>query len=281
MTAEAIEVAAAEPARARCTNCGAEGTDVYCPRCGEKQPGHHDLTVGHFTHEALHELLHLDSKLFATLAALLFRPGQLTAEYFAGRKKRYIAPLRLFLTLFALQLIAFSFYKPAAIYSIDGIAAMDASGRFEKLIERGAARDRLPVEVYKERIDEKWHKATTWLQFGNILGVALILQLLYRRRFFAEHLVFASHLLSFTYLATLALWPVYAWWGVRRGPLQSSLSVLFTAVALIYTYLALRRFFGTGKGKAIVKTGILYAGVTAVALGLMAIGLAIAFVNVH
>ena len=87
---------------AACTNCGAEMADVYCARCGERQPGHHDLSVKHFGHEIFHELLHVDSKLFVTLRDLVARPGFLAQEYFAGRKTRYIPPLRLFLTLFAI-----------------------------------------------------------------------------------------------------------------------------------------------------------------------------------
>ena len=39
----------------------------------------------------------LDGRLWKTLGALLFRPGFLTREYFAGRRKRYIRPARLFL----------------------------------------------------------------------------------------------------------------------------------------------------------------------------------------
>jgi hypothetical protein len=102
-----------------CTNCGAGGAGVYCAQCGEKQPHHHDLTLRHFGHDVLHELVHLDSKLFTTLRDLIMKPGHLTAEYFAGRKKRSIAPLRLFLTLFAIQFLAFTLYKPAARYSVE------------------------------------------------------------------------------------------------------------------------------------------------------------------
>ena len=62
-----------------CTNCGYAIVDVYCARCGEKQPNHHDLTIGHFTHEVAHELLHVDSKLFRTMRDLVARPGALTS----------------------------------------------------------------------------------------------------------------------------------------------------------------------------------------------------------
>lgn len=90
MSLAPVDVETALPEPSTCTNCGFEKVDVFCARCGEKQPDHHDVTVGHFFHELLHELVHLDSKLFRTLRVVVTRPGELTAEYFAGRKKRYI-----------------------------------------------------------------------------------------------------------------------------------------------------------------------------------------------
>ena len=47
--------------------------------------------------EATGRYVSFDGKLWKTLFALLFRPGFLTREYFAGRRQRYIGPARLFL----------------------------------------------------------------------------------------------------------------------------------------------------------------------------------------
>ena len=47
-----------------------------------------------------------DSRIWRTLLPLIFRPGFLTAEYMAGRRARYVPPLRLYLILsFALFLL--------------------------------------------------------------------------------------------------------------------------------------------------------------------------------
>ncbi len=108
-----------------CTNCGADAADIYCARCGERQPGHHDLGVAHFAHEVFHEIAHVDSKFFLTLRDLIAKPGFLTEEYFAGRKSRYIPALRLFLVLFALQFLAFTAYSPAAVYSVKSMKKFD------------------------------------------------------------------------------------------------------------------------------------------------------------
>jgi uncharacterized protein DUF3667 len=49
--------------------------------------------------EAAGRYVALDGRMWRTLIALLFRPGFLTREYFAGRRRRYIRPARLFLVL--------------------------------------------------------------------------------------------------------------------------------------------------------------------------------------
>jgi uncharacterized protein DUF3667 len=49
--------------------------------------------------EAAGRYVALDGRMWRTLAVLLFRPGFLTREYLAGRRRRYIRPARLFLVL--------------------------------------------------------------------------------------------------------------------------------------------------------------------------------------
>ena len=81
-----------------CRNCGADAPAAYCPACGQETtialP-----TARQFLRDAAGRYVALDGRLWRTLQALLFRPGFLTREYFAGRRRRYIRPGRLFLVL--------------------------------------------------------------------------------------------------------------------------------------------------------------------------------------
>lgn len=253
-----------QSAQSNCTNCGDPRTATYCANCGEQQPGHHDLTVKHFLHELVHEMLHLDGKLWRTLKVLVRYPGQLTVEYFAGQKKRSIGPLRLFLTFFALQFVAYTAYKPAAIYSVATFVKFDTYGDkgLTGFMKRRAAKQHLTVEQYQEKLDERWHKNLSMLQLVNVLGIAIVLKLLYlrRKRALAEHLVFASHYLTFSYLFTLAIWPIYAIVGFSPSPTQRVLTVTHILINLVYLYFAQRRFYEQTRGKAVIKTGLAWAG---------------------
>jgi hypothetical protein len=271
---------AASPAQ--CTNCGAHGADVYCARCGEKQPGHHDLGVSHFAHDVFHELAHVDSKLFKTLRDLITKPGFLTQEYFAGRKSRYIPALRLFLTLFALQFLAFSVYKPAAIYRVASLRRFDATGSLSKLIERKALKDHVTSEEFEQRVDERWHKNYSLLQLLNIVGLALVLKVLHHRRYLVEHLVFATHFLAFSYIAVLIVeWPIYAIAGFQPGPLQKVVSAATIGIQLVYLFFAQRRFYGNSPASTAVKTVLLAVGRWALMVLLLGGSLIAAFMMVH
>jgi hypothetical protein len=86
-----------------CRNCGAVAPGTYCPACGQETslalP-----TVRTLLREAAGRYVAFDGRMWRTLIGLC-RPGFLTLEYFAGRRRRYIRPARLFL-VFSIGLFA-------------------------------------------------------------------------------------------------------------------------------------------------------------------------------
>jgi hypothetical protein len=89
----------------QCPSCGAPKRGPYCSNCGERFLTPADFDLRHFLlHDLPHEVWHVDGKLKRTLRALFVRPGFLPAEYTAGRRVAYIAPLRLYLAVFLVHL---------------------------------------------------------------------------------------------------------------------------------------------------------------------------------
>ncbi|WP_323845747.1 DUF3667 domain-containing protein [Microbulbifer magnicolonia] len=89
--------ASANPA-AHCANCDTRLLGPHCYVCGQPVKG----MVRHFSSilgDLFDTLLALDSRIGRTLGPLLVRPGFLSAEYFAGRRVRYVSPVRLFIFL--------------------------------------------------------------------------------------------------------------------------------------------------------------------------------------
>jgi hypothetical protein len=101
-----------------CSNCGAPLHGRYCSSCGQRA-GNAAHTVGHFLREAIEAFTHADSRLWSTLKALLRRPGFLTHEYFAGRRARYLPPLRLYLIMSVLFFVLNAFLSVSPGHRVD------------------------------------------------------------------------------------------------------------------------------------------------------------------
>ncbi len=89
-----------------CLNCGDVLHGHYCSSCGQKNEDLHEPFWKLFA-DAFADFWHFDSKLLHTIYPLLFKPGFLTREYMAGRRVRFVHPIRLY---FFLSVIFFVFY---------------------------------------------------------------------------------------------------------------------------------------------------------------------------
>ena len=96
-----------------CRDCGARADINFCPVCSQETRIEMP-TVGHFIAEFAEQTLALQGQLWRTLYSLLFKPGQLTLDYVAGRRQRYVRPLRLYLA------ISISFFAVLGITAGDG-----------------------------------------------------------------------------------------------------------------------------------------------------------------
>lgn len=79
-----------------CENCGAPLQGHWCAQCGQPAIDYR-RSFRHVIADLLDEFLNWDSKFFATIALLIFKPWRLTNEFLAGKRVRYANPLRLYL----------------------------------------------------------------------------------------------------------------------------------------------------------------------------------------
>jgi hypothetical protein len=85
---------------AHCRNCNfflGAVPGKYCPNCGQDTAAHPPSAL-EFLHEFVGHYVALEGALARTLGLLIFRPGELTLRYFAGKKNSYVLPLRLYLS---------------------------------------------------------------------------------------------------------------------------------------------------------------------------------------
>jgi hypothetical protein len=237
-------------------------------------------TLGEFVHEYLHHYVAADGKLVATVKLLVLKPGQLTLEYLAGRRQRYVKPLSLYLTfsfLFFLVLSWSGTLTPDRVVRIDNrpvahpsqaLAALAASStdpddRQALILASSYAGQLVEPEKFAAFSEHLLHRLP-YAVFLLMPVFAAMCGLVYRsrRQPYGVHLLFTLHLHAFIFAVFLiCLLP-----GIR--------SYAAYAVALLFAYLlaALRRVHG-GRwwpqlGRALVLAGA-YGLICGVALGLV------------
>ena len=142
--------APAQPAARRCENCGAPLYGEHCYACGQPTKGlvrQFSSILGDF----LDTVFNIDSRVLRTIGPLLARPGYLSLEYFAGRRVRYVTPMRLFLFL---SLVAF-FAIQASIEVDEGDGDGTGAPLQVNVGDNAFDKARTPAEVEKVAADAK------------------------------------------------------------------------------------------------------------------------------
>lgn len=135
-----------------CRNCGAPLTGPFCAACGQKvRPP--DPTLREFLRESTVEITNLDGRVPATLKTLFLRPGVLTLDWLAGRRARWLAPLRVYL----ICSIAYFVIAPV-VESVTGVQAREKV-RLGFTVSPGARDDpatRAQIDSAIAELDSSW-----------------------------------------------------------------------------------------------------------------------------
>jgi hypothetical protein len=130
---------------AHCENCGAQLLGRYCAQCGQPAIDYR-RSFRHVIVDVLDSFLNWDSKFFATIGLLIAKPWRLTNEFLAGKRIRYVHPLRLYL----LASILFFF---AVNYGAKSIPATKLSDKDRAEIQAELKNENLAPDV-RDKIEK-------------------------------------------------------------------------------------------------------------------------------
>lgn len=271
---------AAQPS---CANCGAPIEGTYCANCGQ-ETSLELPTASAFLREAAGRYVALDGRLLRTLAALFFRPGFLTREYLAGRRRRYVRPGRLFLVLslalFAgLQLMTVppsvgepevsddDYSKEAAKAGKHGIGVSIGDNIDLKVFDPYPNHDVPIVNALRKRVDafnamspeqKREQLFGRMLRYGPYAMVALLplfaglLKLAYvgrRQRYPMRPRRYAAHLVYAAHVHAFAALALLGIVAVPLAPLRATLSLWMVG----YLLWSMRAVYGGGWGGVITR----------------------------
>ena len=246
-----------------CAGCGALLTGRFCASCGEEALDPTTRTVRHFvTASLLDEIISLDSRFWRTLRTLLFKPGQLSIEFIAGRRRAYIGPVKLLLAaiftfvlltqggfLIALMIgpVALSIAPsapPQGATIRESVQRIDRYGILESQLNARIGNGPGPSGPAQTEFHERIRRFAEPLTFGNVFFLAAGLFLMFRSRlpFYVDHLVFAMHVVTFVLLSSLLLLPAIA---MEETNESMALAMILIVGAWQFGYLttAIRRMY--------------------------------------
>jgi len=137
----------------------------YCHKCGQKNSTGR-ITFGMMVSEFMEATFNLDSKIYKTIFHLPI-PGRLTTEYFKGRHKRYVHPVRLVLIIFI------AFLAVASIYinynqinrTSDSFIGHESFIKYEFLVELDSTVQALKLQQPNRQAQEALDSIHRYIQF--------------------------------------------------------------------------------------------------------------------
>jgi hypothetical protein len=199
----------------------------YCYECGQKR-GDSQVSINQLLSDLFREILDIENRLTKTLRLLLARPGALTSAYLEGRRQSFISPARLY-------------FSSSAVFGV-GLALSDS---FLTLSLEGGDPDR-----------GAWLRAWLWsVLFMTPTFAALLVLIVRRGYYFAEHLVLALHLHALGFLlAGSGL--------IALAAFDANLAFVFSVilgiptVIVVYTTAAFRRCYSMSWASAALSSVI-------------------------
>lgn len=256
-TSQAESTVASAPAAGACPSCGTALAGAFCHACGEGNPAVEDRSLRHFFREVADELT-LDAKVPRTLRLLVARPGELTLEYLRGRRRPYVGPLRLYLVVFAVTIILATLLESAETRS-QGAAGGFIEAQVAALQNAVAQAQGVTPEEGRRLLNDRTAGLITWFSVGIPLVFAAFLQLVYRRRrrWFTEHLVYATHFATLNYVVGILFLPIQFAAGETAAV---PVGLAAAALVWVYLYLSLRRVYEAPRLGTAARTVVLVVG---------------------
>lgn len=164
-----------------CKNCDTPIEASFCPQCGQKDI---DLErpLATLLGEVLRETFEVDGRVARTLWTLIRRPGVLTSEFLAGRRRLYSLPFRLYLVVSLLFFLIATWSAGQGMLLVQGQPGVEAVG---------------PTSIFADYAPR--------LMFFLLPVFALLLKVAFLKRFYFDHLIHCLHLHSLMYLVFAAI----------------------------------------------------------------------------
>ena len=235
-----------------CRNCGVPLGGAFCVGCGQDSvdPPQDAVSLIRFLGASL---TGLESKALRTVWTLWVHPGRLTRAFLDGQRVRYSNPVQLYLWCTAAFFLAQAFFPLVRLDVASGSVASSLSAvsigtdlsaeTLQRLTAQGTS-----MAVFAERFDAAVTAYFPVLLVALVAASAALMALQFRSEHALTHVVFALHWTGFYFSLEMVRQTL-----PRLGRWGTPVSVLATAVAVTYLYLAMRVVYQRGRLGTLIR----------------------------
>ena len=258
-----------------CASCGAALQGEYCHACGERRMRPDELTLRAFARDVASEVGDLDSRAVRSIRYLMTRPGFLTAEFLAGRRRAYVGPLKLFLFSFAAMLVVDQlFSRPVMEEAVRQVNGSWLGGQLHVLAARLGTSE---VDAL-ERLNATAISHYSWISLliPVLMGAVVALVLARRRSGYVGHLVFSAHVATFYFILAILAHPLELLARAYPAVAAPLLGLVMVGGTWVYLWLAVGRVYDARGWRGGALAAVLLAGFNLAqgVAGLLAVGTA-------
>lgn len=272
-----------------CLNCSDPLVGDFCDQCGQKATDL-NLPLRELLGDVVGDFIGFDTRLARTLRPFLTRPGQLTVDYNAGHRVRFVPPIKLYLFISFLVFLTLNFADLQMVQtgntadvknSNNGVARIWVNDPQEEVSGEVAGEEEAAKKAEGEESDQDGWWSTFFSDFGKTVGenpdllnerfttrfsqvlflfvpiFALLLKLFYYRSrvLYIQHLTFSAYFQAFAFFL---IWVrvLLTVFGTSEATAEKVNAVFFIWTAA-YLFLSLRRVYGQPRLKTAIKIVLL------------------------
>lgn len=230
-----------------CLNCNTLLQGNFCHQCGQKVIDQKERTLRYFILQFFGSAFFLENSFVKNLWQLIRSPGLMALDYAEGRRKRWMVPFSLFLLINLIYFIV----NPLTDFNLplyDHLRWHDTTygPMAARMVENRIQQREIAFEEYERIFNAKTINLSKSLMVLNVPVMALLLSLIFfrKRKFFADHFIYALYLFSFFLLVSciwIGLLNAYIWIGLPAYQFFVPTGLLL--LTLYYVFFSLRRFY--------------------------------------
>ncbi len=193
-----------------CKNCETQFQGKFCPSCGEKVLSDKDFQLKTFITQGIDIFTHVDSKIAKSIISLIRRPGELTFNNWTGIRVPFAKPMQLFIVLNALFYLLNHYTVNFNIFNtpLKGqVSYFRYSDLAKKQVDEVVAKKNISYADFETSFNTKSDSLSKTLIFILIPIQAVFLWLLFfwKKKYFVQHLIYATHFISFLLIYCLLM----------------------------------------------------------------------------